>query len=1108
MARSELLVQSEQSNDAAFAATPAATQLLGAWCALLARRSDSEALAIDVLACRQSRWQAQRVAIQVNLQGTVSGFVAAAGRALASAGEASVAGAATAHCAGFGYVDAALLDDGSIEHLTKSGALDALDADLHLLCATTKSELRCVLLHRNSAVSADAAASLVSHYRTLLGSFEEPDALVSTLPLLTKRQESEQRRQWAGPSIDFPFESIFETIDRQAQNNPGAIAVVLEDEQQTYGELKQRTDRFAAWLRQRGLKRGDCVAMCLGPHIDVLTCILGTLKAGGTYVPLEPSYPAERLAIMLGETRPLVVVCDTEAAERVLAVEGANVVTLDTLQRELTATSESPTAAPVSPDDTAYIVYTSGTTGRPKGVRVTHGNLSHYITVARNAYGYHPGDVIPALARFTFSITFFELLSPLAAGAQLVLLPRGRVLDMAAMCSTLREVTCIHASPSLWRKMIAFIDAQKLGRESFANLRHVSSGGDMVPPDVLESLKRIFPKAEVFVIYGSSEISCMGCTFPVPRDRTLTSTRVGKPFPNMAVRLLDSGGNLVPPGVLGEVCFAGDGVAKGYLNLPEHTAQQFRTQHGERLYRTGDVGRFDANGDLELVGRSDFQIKLRGFRIEPAEVEAVLRTLEGIRDAVVCAPVQDDGERLLVAYVVVDPARPPSAKAIRAHLKSRLPDYMIPADLIALESLPVNTNLKVDRLALIRSPPQGKRLLSEAVPPRNARERQLLAIWERLLGISGIGVEDEYFDVGGDSLRAVVLMSEIDKQLGVAIPVSTLLTHPTVAALARWMDGKDDIEAESASVICLAQGDNSQPAIFLVHDGDGETIPYRNLARALGPGRTVYGLRPKSTRHHPILHTRFSEMVDFYVEQIRKHQASGPYFVGGLCIGGFLSFEVARKLREQGHQVGPVFLIDVAHVTTPAKSTAARRFARLSSSVNAARGANRRPELLAMAKLLVMRVRNVVVYEARTRFMRNVGRAKIRALRLALDRNLALPDVLRDIPVDPVLRHAEREYVVPEKYPGEIVLFRATSRHPALDGIVDDTPYIELFEDSMLGWEGKAASLVSYDLLAGHSSMLREPYAHQIAQIIERHVAAVLDVKRDAPKSPVALAPQ
>jgi amino acid adenylation domain-containing protein len=1081
---------------------PEASALFAAWCGLLFRYCDQEEFEVEVLGQADGEWRGHLARVSVSAESTCASLVAAAGTWFArpSAGR-YPAGLRERQELGFSYEAANALTAASKGERSRSFPAAILCRQLHLVCNVQDSHVQCTLAYDRSRFRADAVRQLAEQFEVLISRLGATSELpLLALPLLNDVQRDALRRSWMGPQSAPRFEPVFRPIERHAAERPNAVAVALNAQTQTFLELDRAANKVAHWLLARGITPGATVAVCMNPCMEFMACLLGILKAGGTHVPLEPSYPPDRLLVMVEDTRPLVVLTQASVAGLLAHLSNADsstahrvpVVAVETLAAELGALPDSAPNVVLEPDQVAYIVYTSGTTGKPKGVMVTHANLQHYIAEARSAYGYNPSDVIPALARYTFSITFFELLGPLTAGARLVLLERAHVLDMPAMVRTLQSITCIHASPSLWRKLIAHIDEQKLAPAAFDNLRHVSSGGDMVPPDVLESMKRIFTRAEVFVIYGCSEISCMGCTYPVPRDRTLKSTRVGKPFPNMAIRLIDSYGNIVPPGLVGEVCFAGAGLAKGYLNSPELAAKKFPVVAGERLYHTGDVGRVDPEGNLELVGRSDFQIKLRGIRIEPAEVEATLRGLRGVKDAVVAAPTLQDGEKRLVAYVVLDLNAAPSAKEMRSFLKGKLPDYMVPAAFVVLEALPVNVNQKVDRLALARSMPAHYKPELTSDPPRTALERRLVEVWERVLDVKGIGIQDEFFEVGGDSLRSVALMVEIDKALGIALPVSTLLTEATIEQLARWIESGRRADSQAAPVVCLRKGDESRPAVFLIHDGDGESMPYRNLALALDPGHSVYGIHPKATRHHPMLHTRLADMVDYYIEQIRGIQSTGPYLLGGLCIGGFLAFEVARKLKAMGHEVGPVALLDVAHVKARPKSVTARRVGRLSGAIKDVASGGATQRALAAARLVVQRVQNVVRYEARTRFNRRATRWKILALRYCLDEGLTPPPQLRDISVDSILRFAEKEYVVPVPYTGEVVLVRATRCDPALDGIVDDTPYIDLFEEPLLGWADKATRFVSYEVPAGHSSMLRAPCASQVAALLQKHIDRAL----------------
>jgi amino acid adenylation domain-containing protein len=1080
-----------------------------AWCVLTFRRLDQDVFPVEVFTAHQPSqaeagisWEASRA--EVTLHGDAcADDVARAWDAARRQPQPAVADPLEPRPpVGFTWLSAGTP---AAEALAREGRLPATpSAALHLFCVADGEATRCFLAFDSGTTSGPAATGLLSQLKAVVRAVATtPSAPVRTLPLMMPEESEALLRTLTGPIVAAADVPVFRAIERHAATHPNDVAIRLNGHTMTYAGLNARANRMAHWLASQGLTEGARVALLLEPSFDFVAAMLAVFKMGATHVPLEPSYPLDRLAMILDDVRPAVTLTEAALVARLgsssnpTPLQTGVVAAIETLEEQLGRQPTENPERPIPPNGIAYIVYTSGTTGKPKGVMVTHANLAHYIAVAAATYRYGREDVIPAMARFTFSITFFELLSPLVAGGQLVLLERGHVLDLPRMAKTLSEITCIHCSPSLWRKLIQHLEAEGPPSEeraaAFARVRHVSSGGDMVPPDVLEGLKRLFPNAEVYVIYGSSEISCMGCTYLVPRERALTSTRVGKPFPNMRLRLLDAAGNVVPPGVIGEVCFGGAGLAQGYLDAPALTAEKFREREGERLYFMGDLGRLDEEGNLELVGRRDFQIKLRGIRIEPADIEANLRAWPGVRDVVVAAPTMPDGEKRLVAYVVPDPQQPPTPREMREFLKGKLPDYMVPAVFVLLESLPVNVNNKVDRLKLqnLEVVP-GVTPSTDAAPPRNDTERVLLGLWEKVLGVKGLGVRDDFFDVGGDSLRSIALMSAIDRELGVALPVSSLVSAPTVEKLALLL-GAQESDDGPPRLVCLRRGRDRRPPIFFVHDGDGETLPYRNLALRLHPDHTVYGLHPKSRRHHPILHTRIAEVVDDYVAQIRHVQPRGPYLLGGLCIGGFLAFEMGRKLRALGEMVAPIALIDVGHVSAPKKSMTSKRVGRFSRDLAALEQEPLLKKVSLVGRLLARRAQGMIAYELQSRYERRKRDLKLKLFRQCLDHDAPLPPFLRGISVDAALRFAEREFVVPGMYRGEALLFRATTRDPSLDGIVDDTPYIEIFEDPMLGWTDKAAMLRVYDVEAGHSSCLREPAVALIASQFQAHIDETLE---------------
>jgi amino acid adenylation domain-containing protein len=967
-------------------------------------------------------------------------------------------------------------------------------------------ELRVILTFRPDGVGeqvvfdrhlfrTETIARLVGHHRVLAEAIrDQPEVAIGQLPMLTPEETRQLEVDWRGPALARASRPLHRHVEDHARRDPYSLALTFRERHLTYDQLNRRANQVARYLLGLGLRPGNRVAVCVEPSFDIAVCMLGIFKAGGVHVPLEPTYPRERLSVILEDTAPSALLTQAGLASG-LPATGVPTLTLDRVGATLDAFADhdlDPGEAAVELEQTAFLIYTSGTTGKPKGVMLTHANLVHYVLSARDRYGFGSRDVVPAFARFTFSITLFETLLPLVAGARVIVLERDHVLDFRRLIPTLREATAMHASPSLLRRLLAHVRENGVEPGAFRNLRHVSSGGDLVSGDLMESLKRVFESAELFVIYGCSEISCMGCTFAIPRDRTMSRSVVGKPFENTAVRLYDGQLNLVPVGVPGEIFFSGAGVGRGYLDRDDLTAERFVVIERERFYRTGDLGRFDAEGNLEILGRTDFQIKLRGIRIELGEIESTLRQAPGVREAVVAARELAHREKALVAYLVLDPAGPPDLPGLRRRLQAKLPDYMVPAAYVVLERLPVNINLKVDRRAL-PLPTEGDLARTRTVsPPRTPVERQLVAIWESVLGTRPIGIRDSFFDVGGNSLLALTLMVRIEAELGRSLPLSTLLTEPTVEQLAALL-GADGVVVPS--LVLLRPGAADRPPVFFVHDGDGEVLPYRNLALRLHSGHAVYGIRPFGRGAYPMLHTRLSEAVDHYVKVIRRAQPRGPYLLGGLCIGGFLAFEVARRLRAAGEGVGLVALIDAAHVKAAERSVTAIRLGRVAATVgpNGSATGGGRGKLLPLARTLGRKTTNFLAYELKSRRQTTQNSLKMALLRYHLDRGRTLPKMLEGIPVSVVLRFAEREYVVPEPYRGEVVLFRATRKDPAFEGtLVDDTPYVELFVDPLLGWRGRALELRVHDNPGGHSSMLQEPNVIRLAARIQEEIDRAL----------------
>ncbi|MBU8974939.1 amino acid adenylation domain-containing protein [Lysobacter sp. MMG2] len=581
---------------------------------------------------------------------------------------------------------------------------------------------------------------------------------------------------------------MHEAFERQCDRTPERVAVEFNGESIRYDELEARANRIAHLLRARGVHRGTLVGLVLDRGVDMLAGLLGVLKAGAGYVPLDPNFPAERLAYMAGDAGLAALLTTTKHAAH-FDLRGRPVLSLDTLHDELAslpATRLGRDEGAAQPESIAYVIYTSGSTGRPKGVQVPHRAVSNFLASMAKEPGLSADDRLVAVTTLSFDIAVLELLLPLSVGARVVLADRVTAADGVALKALIAAsgATVMQATPASWRLLL---DAEWKGDANFKIL----CGGEALPPDLAaQLLKRC---GSLWNVYGPTETTVWStCS----RVTTASDIHIGRPIDNTQVWILDPRGELCPLGVPGEIWIGGDGVTLGYLNRPELTSERFvpdpfSTASGALLYRTGDRGRWRPDGVLEHQGRLDFQVKVRGYRIELGEIEALLAAHPQVARAVVVAREDRPGDVRLVAYVVSDSLTTGEGESLLAsYLKGSLPDYMIPQHILFLDAIPLLPNGKIDRKSL-PVPDLAVKLAGERVAPRNALERTIAEAMAQVLGVAEVGVDDDFFSLGGHSLLAAQLTSRINKELGIALSLRALFDGPTVAKLARMVQGID-----------------------------------------------------------------------------------------------------------------------------------------------------------------------------------------------------------------------------------------------------------------------------------------------------------------------------
>ncbi|HYN20229.1 MAG TPA: amino acid adenylation domain-containing protein, partial [Thermoanaerobaculia bacterium] len=663
----------------------------------------------------------------------------------------------------------------------------AVKFDLGLPLAEVEGELRGDLEYATDLFDRTTALRLAASFRVLLeGIAADPERRLTELPLMPEIERHQLLREWVDTrSVEATWTPSHRRFEEQARRTPEAVAVTMGLEALTFDELDRWADRIAGRLRDLGVSRGSRVGVLAERSPALVAAVLGIWKAGGAYVPLDPALPSERLSYMIEDSEARVLLTQERLAD--LSREGLPVL----------AGSQEGAA---SDTDLAYVIYTSGTSGLPKAVLVEHGHLAHTLQAAQAAFGFGPEDRIPCLAPFSFDIFLFELLGPLLAGGRIDFVPLRPTLDVPALVSSLSDGTLLHAVPALMRQVVE--EVRRQGRSP--SLRQVFVGGDAVPLDLLAEMRQAFPQAQLTVLYGPTEATIIASHY---EDGAGTEDRnlLGRPLPDVALRVMDRQGAPAPVGVPGELWVGGPGVARGYLHQPELTAEKFVEREGSRWYRTGDLARWLADGNLEFLGRIDHQVKLRGFRIELGEIEAALAADPTVRQAVVLA-LGDDEERRLVAYVVPAARQPLSAsdwaETLRQHLVSRLPEYMVPSGWTVLDELPVTAHGKVDRRALSEL---GTNALAsrEHVPPRTPVEQVLAVLWSDLLSVERVGAHDDFFALGGHSLLATRLVSRVREAFGVELPLRAIFEAPTVQDLAARIEKAAPEEAGSAATPVL-----------------------------------------------------------------------------------------------------------------------------------------------------------------------------------------------------------------------------------------------------------------------------------------------------------------
>ena len=745
----------------------------------------------------------------------------------------------------------------------------------------------------------------VGHFQRLLEAcIADPQRRIAEVDLLSEDERRQVLVEFNRTEEPLPEdETVLDLFEARARQDPGRVAVRCGDRSLSYGELAAAVDRMAARLRRAGVRADQRVAVRVPRTPEMVVALLAVWKAGAAYVPIDPTHPRARVEGILEDAQPAVLVT-WGAARGELVVPGETRVVCVDEDGDGDGSGNGNGNGNGNGDGNervAYVLFTSGSTGRPKGVEMEHRGLVNILRVTAREPGLAAGERMAAVSTVAFDIAAVELFLPLVVGATVELIDRETASDGQRLSAYFERepVALIFATPATWRMLV---DSGWRGRPGL----RVMTGGEVLPPDLAGRL--LERCAGLWNIYGPTETTVYST---IQRVESVDGApiAIGRPVANTQVYVLGAGGHPLPVGVPGEIYIGGAGVGRGYVARPELTRERFlpdphATRPGARRYRTGDLGSFSEDGTLWYHGRADRQIKLRGFRIEPGEIEAALRAHPAVRDcAVVLRTVA--GDPRLVAYLVrADAAAdPPAAPLLRAFLAERVPDYMVPASYVTLEKLPLSPNGKIDQEALPAPETAGVDAGRPFDPPANDTEVRLAALWSELLGLAQVGRRDDFFALGGHSLLAVRLVQRIRQSFQVELGLATLFQERTIEGLAQALIHQH--AGGPALVPLQARGD--KPPLFFIC---GVQI-YHQLAQRLGDDQPSYGIfLPAEERMFQGAPSTVEELARDYLEMIRATQPRGPYRLAGLSFGGLLAFEIAQRLRAAGEEVALLTLLD------------------------------------------------------------------------------------------------------------------------------------------------------------------------------------------------------
>ncbi|NTW52576.1 MAG: amino acid adenylation domain-containing protein [Chlorobiaceae bacterium] len=879
---------------------------------------------------------------------------------------------------------------------------------------------------------------------------------------------------------------LHQLFERQATLNPANAAIIGDQSTLSYGELNRKANLVAASIRKQSNLPGSFIAICLDRSADLICSILGILKAGCAYIPLNPDFPAERLQFIVKDASIAATITQHKHREKVSSI-CPSLILLDDLAFSSAPQELEKPNKPAASDDAAYVIYTSGTTGEPNGVSCHHMGVVNLLDDFQGRCFIAPGDICSWWTNLCFDVSVYEIFAPLLSGAALVIVPDDVRLDGYLLMDWLflNRVTSAYLPPMMLEDYHAWVKRHP----GSSPLRRLLTGVEPISEKLLLNIDAAVPELTIINGYGPTETTiCATLHTVAPSGKARRNTPIGIPVQNMLVHLLDEDGRQVAPGQTGEIYISGVGVSKGYLNRPALNARLFTIDPSSSLrhyqsYRTGDLGYLLDDGNLMFAGRKDFQIKHNGYRIEPGEIEAVLRGFDKVQDAVVMLHEVGAGDQQLIAYVTCRIGAEASQEELQKLMRELLPAHMMPSATVVLDKFPMTANGKIDRRAF-PAPELAITHHSTHIPARSELEHKLVAIWEKVLGVHPIGIRDDFFSIGGHSLLAAKLCARMREEVDPRITLSALFQSLTVESLALRIT-ENRLPSAHSCVVCIQHGDDRRPMppLFIIHmvgTGLKFCLP---LIKHLGPQIPVYALSIHLFDWIPGKESSVEDLAKHYIEEIRSIQPVGPYLLLGISFGGLVAYEMARQMHKQNGDVRLLALLDTTLRTAKQKLDASSRL-------------HKHREKLKQAGLsyLANKIRERLILECRI-LSEKLGKrysSMMLGYYMATRRTSTMPVSIKEFAARQDNEEAARNYE-PTPYDGKITLFRSSERVVGVSDVFDP----------LLGWGAFARGGIEVvDCPNDHLGMLKEPHVIVVAQKLNECISRALNNETHVSSSP------